>query len=187
MAGDDTAVKIVTLPLTLQEALTYRLANRLGDLAAAVKALYAGNPMGQAIVGLLYDFGFFAPLADYHPPLGAVLTHTNLIVRVPAGATEKKVCLPTCSTPGYMRKYKSIVVTPLNVAAEDYVTMVQRIIGPQFGMKWLTTAACSCVGDFSTYANLYIPCKPPGLIEFIFANSGSNEARLQIEADSWLG
>lgn len=185
MAHADDQIRTVVLPLTLEETLAFRLSGRLSELRQIIQDHYESE-LAKTILALLYDFGFFAPLSDYHPPLGAVQTRNRYYFVVRPGEL-RKVCLPICSVPELMRKFKTIKVTPEDVAAEDFVTMAQNIRGPQFAVGFLATAACQkCIGDFSTYENIYIPCKD-GYVEFEFENTGLNDARLSIEAVSWLG
>lgn len=146
----------------------------------------AGDPLTvENFIELLAMFGFTGPLSNYLPPVCGPVTHTNLIVVIPAGTTES-VGLPGCGVEGGVRKYRSIVVSPINRTAEDNVIVKQTIRAPALYVKLFSNPSCGFrPGNFSTFENICVPCDGCVLFDFRSTNANS-EARVHLEAESWV-
>lgn len=141
----------------------------------------------ENLINLLSAFGFTGPLSAYAPPVCSPVLHTNLIVSIDAG-DSKEIGLQGCDIKGGTRLYKSLVVSPLNTTAEDSVTLKQTLVGgDKFYVGLFSNPACGVrPGNFSTFENVCVPCGHCIKLEFVNADAASR-ARVQVEAESWIG
>lgn len=159
-------------------------------LAQLLKSTY-GHLLGEAltvesVIDLLWQFGIFAPIGEWLPPVGASVKHFNIYMALEPGTTQK---LRFCgsSQKGRIRKFKDFVVTPTNVTAEDSVNINQTIFATDlYPLGWITGSQCGPreTGNFTTLENLNLQSGTEMILEVENTDTEST-ARIHIEAVAW--
>lgn len=188
---EETKGIIIPRRLGLLRALTAIAEGKGRELFARLKVEYgdeidaALSP--DAVYDFLYQFGIVAPIGEWLPPAGEAVRHINEVRTIPAGA-RRIFRYGSSAVANRVRKYKTFVVSPLNVTAEVSIDIRQTFKGSSFYVGGYIGAGGPCGdedrGIFTTIENFQLEMNT--CMELLVNNTDAfSTARIHIEGTTW--